>query len=54
VVLNHILTEWDSLITFTEFGAYEFLKAGINKPVTVIPHGLDAAVFYPKDKKGGT
>jgi D-inositol-3-phosphate glycosyltransferase len=45
------INEWDSLITFTEFGAYEFFKAGINKPVNVIPHGLDSAVFYPKDKK---
>lgn len=42
---------WDSVITFTEFGAYEFLKAGINRPITVIPHGLDADVFYPIDKK---
>jgi glycosyltransferase involved in cell wall biosynthesis len=42
---------WDSVITFTEFGAYEFLKAGINRPITVIPHGLDADVFYPMDKK---
>ena len=42
---------WDSVITFTEFGAYEFLKAGINRPITVIPHGLDAGVFYPMDKK---
>ena len=42
---------WDSVIAFTEFGAYEFLKAGINRPITVIPHGLDAEVFYPKDKK---
>ena len=45
------IAEWDSLITFTEFGAYEFFKAGINKPINVIPHGLDSAVFYPKDKK---
>lgn len=42
---------WDSVITFTEFGAYEFLKAGINRPITVIPHGLDSDVFYPMDKK---
>ena len=42
---------WDSVISFTEFGAYEFLKAGINRPITVIPHGLDSGVFYPKDKK---
>lgn len=42
---------WDAVIAFTEFGAYEFLKAGINRPITVIPHGLDKGVFYPKDKK---
>lgn len=42
---------WDAVIAFTEFGAYEFLKAGINRPITVIPHGLDTGVFYPKDKK---
>ena len=42
---------WDAVIAFTEFGAYEFLKAGINRPITVIPHGLDTGVFYPMDKK---
>jgi D-inositol-3-phosphate glycosyltransferase len=42
---------WDALISFTEFGAYEFIKAGLRKPVTVIPHGLDKSVFYPMDKK---
>jgi D-inositol-3-phosphate glycosyltransferase len=45
------IAEWDAVVTFTEFGAHEFLKAGINKPITVIPHGLDADVFYPIDKK---
>jgi len=44
------INEWDSLIAFTEFGAHEFLKAGINRPVTIIPHGLDTDVFYPMDK----
>jgi len=44
------INEWDSLIAFTEFGANEFLKAGINRPVTIIPHGLDTDVFYPMDK----
>ena len=39
------------MISFTEFGAYEFIKAGIRKPITVIPHGLDAENFYPIDKK---
>jgi hypothetical protein len=27
------IAKWDSLITFTEFGAHEFFKAGINKPI---------------------
>jgi glycosyltransferase involved in cell wall biosynthesis len=44
------INDWDSLIAFTEFGAYEFLKAGINRPVAVIPHGLDTNVFYPIEK----
>ena len=44
------INEWDSLIAFTEFGANEFLKAGIKRPVTIIPHGLDTSVFYPIDK----
>ena len=45
------IAEWDSVVTFTEFGAYEFFKAGIKKPITIIPHGLDADIFYPIDKK---
>jgi len=45
------INDWDALIAFTEFGAYEFIKAGIRKPITVIPHGLDTNDFYPIDKK---
>lgn len=44
------INEWDALIAFTEFGAYEFVKAGVRKPIAVIPHGLDTEVFYPMDK----
>lgn len=46
---SHI-NEWDALIAFTEFGAYEFVKAGVRKPIAVIPHGLDTEVFYPMDR----
>jgi glycosyltransferase involved in cell wall biosynthesis len=45
------INEWDALIAFTEFGAHEFVKGGVRKPIAVIPHGLDADVFYPMDKK---
>lgn len=47
---SHI-NDWDALIAFTEFGAHEFIKAGINRAVAVIPHGLDPDRFYPIDKK---
>ena len=45
------INNWDALIAFTEFGAYEFFKSGITKAVTIIPHGLDTGLFYPMNKK---
>lgn len=48
--IDEHINEWDAVISFTEFGAYEFLKAGLRRPVTVIPHGLDAEVFKPMDQ----
>ena len=41
--------DWDAVISYTEFGAYEFIKGGITKPITVIPHGVTPGQFYPKD-----
>ncbi len=49
-VLNDHASQWDSIITYTEFGAKEFHAAGVNKPVTVIPHGITANQFYELDK----
>lgn len=49
--IDPCINDWDALISFTEFGAYEFIKAGIRKPISVIPHGLDSERFYPMDKK---
>jgi glycosyltransferase involved in cell wall biosynthesis len=44
------VNEWDALIAFTEFGAHEFVKGGVRKPIAIIPHGLDKELFYPMDK----
>lgn len=41
---------WDQLICYTEFGAHEWLKSGLRKSVTVIPHGITSNQFYPQDK----
>ena len=42
---------WDNIVVYTEFGANEFIAAGIQKPVTVIPHGVTDGQFFPIDKK---
>jgi glycosyltransferase involved in cell wall biosynthesis len=41
---------WDGLISYTEFGANEFIKSGIQKPITVIPHGITEGQFRPGNK----
>lgn len=48
--LGETANEWDAIISYTEFGAYEFVKGGIQKPIAVIPHGVTPGQFYPKDK----
>ena len=48
--LAETANEWDSIISYTEFGAYEFVNGGIQKPVAVIPHGVTPGQFYPKDR----
>jgi glycosyltransferase involved in cell wall biosynthesis len=42
--------DWDAIISYTEFGAHEFIAGGITKPVAVIPHGVTRGQFYPTDK----
>jgi glycosyltransferase involved in cell wall biosynthesis len=49
--LSETANAWDAIISYTEFGAYEFVKGGINKPIAVIPHGVTPGQFYPMDKK---
>lgn len=48
--ISETANDWDALISYTEFGAYEFIKGGIRKPITVIPHGLTSGQFYPMDR----
>ena len=45
------INDWDALVAFTEFGAHEFVKGGVTKPIAVIPHGLDVKDFYPMDQR---
>jgi D-inositol-3-phosphate glycosyltransferase len=42
--------EWDSAICYTEFGALEAIKGGVERPITVIPHGVTTGQFAPKSK----
>jgi glycosyltransferase involved in cell wall biosynthesis len=42
--------DWDAIISYTEFGAHEFVKGGIYKPIAVIPHGVTQGQFYPMDR----
>jgi glycosyltransferase involved in cell wall biosynthesis len=42
--------QWDAVISYTEFGAHEFIRAGIQKTITVIPHGVTPGQFKPGDK----
>ena len=49
--LDETANEWDAVISYTVFGAHEFVKGGINKPIAVIPHGVTPGQFYPLDKK---
>ena len=43
--------DWDGVISYTKFGAYEFIQGGITKPIAVVPHGVTPGQFYPMDKK---
>lgn len=48
--LNETANNWDAVISYTEFGAHEFIRGGISKPIAVIPHGVTAGQFQPGDK----
>lgn len=48
--LGDTANDWDSCICYTEFGANEAIRGGIQRPITIIPHGVTKGQFYPKDK----
>lgn len=48
--LAETANEWDAIVSYTEFGAHEFVKGGITKPIYVVPHGVTPGQFYPKNK----
>jgi glycosyltransferase involved in cell wall biosynthesis len=48
--LKDTMEEWDAAVCYTKFGAEETINAGVQKPIWVVPHGVTAGQFYPKDK----
>lgn len=48
--LAETANNWDAVISYTEFGAHEFIRGGINKPIAVVPHGVTSGQFQPMDK----
>ena len=49
--LSDTANDWDGVISYTQFGAYEFIQGGITKPIAVVPHGVTPGQFFPVDKK---
>ena len=49
--LAETANDWDAIISYTKFGAYEFIQGGITKPIAVVPHGVTPGQFYPIEKK---
>ena len=48
--LGDTANNWDAVVSYTEFGAHEFIHGGIQKAIHVIPHGVTAGQFKPGDK----
>ena len=44
--LSDTANAWDAVISYTEFGAHEFIKGGVTKPIAVVPHGVTPGQFY--------
>ena len=48
--LSDTANDWDGVISYTQFGAYEFIQGGITKPIAVVPHGVTPGQFFPMNK----
>lgn len=44
------LGAFQRIITYTQFGKAELLKAGLDHEPAVIPHGVDPATYFPIDR----
>lgn len=45
-----ILNMYDHIVAYTEYGKGQLQQTGLEKPCTVIPHGVDIDTYYPVDK----
>lgn len=45
------VTEFDHIVTYTEFGKEQLLIGGMSKKIHVIPHGVDLTKFKRMDKQ---
>lgn len=43
-------TMFNAVITYTEFGRFELIMAGLTIPCHVLPHGVNTNVYKPMDK----
>jgi len=43
--------EWDGLGTYTQFAAEELKKAGYDKHIDIISHGVDRTKFFPGERE---
>lgn len=48
---SNILAGFDEVLAYGEFGS-EVLSKTLGRPIDWIPHGLDTAVFQPRDRMG--
>ena len=45
------INNWDTLVTYTEFGKKEIEKIGYTKTIPIVGHGTDFTKFFPIDKQ---